>query len=41
MNVRVEVVCVNADGGEHRRRVLTIERRELGNRNAEQEFDRG
>jgi hypothetical protein len=29
MNVRVEVVCVNADGGEHRRRVLTIERREL------------
>ena len=29
MNVRVEVVCVNADGGEHRRRVLTIERPEL------------
>jgi hypothetical protein len=28
-DVRVEVVCVNADGGEHRRRVLTIERREL------------
>ena len=29
MNVRVEVVCVNADGGGQRRRVLTIERREL------------
>jgi hypothetical protein len=29
MNVRVEVVCVNAEGGGQRRRVLTIERREL------------
>ena len=29
MNVRVEVVCVSADGGEHRRHVLTIEQREL------------
>jgi hypothetical protein len=29
MNVRVEVVCVSADGGEHRRHVLTIERQEL------------
>jgi hypothetical protein len=29
MNVRVEVVCVNADGDEQRRQVLTIERQEL------------
>ena len=29
MSVRVEVVCVNADGSEHRREVLTVERREL------------
>ena len=29
MKVRVEVVCVNADGDEQRRQVLTIERREL------------
>ena len=29
MKVRVEVVCVNADGGEQRRSVLTIERRQL------------
>jgi hypothetical protein len=29
MKVRVEVVCLNADGDEQRRQVLTIERREL------------
>jgi hypothetical protein len=29
MKVRVEVVCVNADGGEQRQDVLTIERRQL------------
>ena len=29
MKVRVEVVCLNADGNEQRRQVLTIERREL------------
>jgi len=29
MNVRVEVVCINADGDEQRRQVLTIERQEL------------
>ena len=29
MKVRVEVVCLNADGEEQRRQVLTIERREL------------
>ena len=29
MKVRVEVVCLNADGAEQRRQVLTIERREL------------
>ena len=29
MKVRVEVVCLNADGDERRRQVLTIERREL------------
>ena len=29
MNVRVEVVCLNAAGDEQRRQVLTIERREL------------
>lgn len=29
MSVRVEVVCINADGGEQRREVLSIEPREL------------
>lgn len=29
MSMRVEVVCRNADGGEQRREVLRIERREL------------
>src|SRR5258708_10686795 len=29
MKVRVQVVCLNADGDEQRRQVLTIERREL------------
>jgi hypothetical protein len=29
MKVRVEVVCLNADGDEQRRQILTIERREL------------
>ena len=29
MKVQVEVVCLNADGEEQRRQVLTIERREL------------
>src|SRR5580692_10571726 len=29
MKVRVEVVCLNADGDERRRQVLTVERREL------------
>jgi hypothetical protein len=29
MSVRVEVICVNADGGEQRREVLSIEPREL------------
>ena len=29
MKVRVEVVCLKADGAEQRRQVLTIERREL------------
>ena len=29
MKVRVEVVCLNADGQEQRRQVLTIERQEL------------
>ena len=29
MKVRVEVVSLNTDGEEQRRRVLTIERREL------------
>jgi len=29
MSVRVEVICVNADGGEQRREVLAIEPREL------------
>jgi hypothetical protein len=29
MKVRVEVVCLNADGDEQRRQVLTIERWEL------------
>ena len=29
MSVRVEVVCINADGAEQRRRVLTIARQEL------------
>src|ERR1700730_1564258 len=29
MKVRVEVVCLNADGDEQHRQVLTIERREL------------
>src|ERR1700686_4282862 len=29
MKVRVEVVCLNADGEEQRRQILTIERREL------------
>src|SRR5260370_1345371 len=29
MKVRVEVVCLNADGDEQRRQVLTIERREM------------
>src|SRR5580692_8266050 len=29
MKVRVEVVCLNADGAEQRRQVLTIGRREL------------
>jgi hypothetical protein len=29
MKVRVEVVCLNADGDEQRRQVLTIERHEL------------
>jgi hypothetical protein len=28
MKVRVEVVCLNADGDEQRRQVLTIERRD-------------
>ena len=29
MSVRVEVVCVNPDGSEQRREVLTVEAREL------------
>ena len=29
MNVRVEVVCVNADGDEQRPEVVTIDRQEL------------
>jgi hypothetical protein len=29
MNIRIEVVGVNADGGEQRRQVLMIERQEL------------
>ena len=29
MKVQVEVVCLNADGEEQRRQVLTVERREL------------
>ena len=29
MKIRVEVVCLNADGDEQPRQVLTIERREL------------
>ena len=32
MKVRLEVVCLNADGDEQRRQVLTIERRELSGR---------
>jgi hypothetical protein len=29
MSVRVEVICVNADGSEQRREVLTVEARQL------------
>ena len=29
MSVRIEVVCINSDGDEQRRQVLTIERSEL------------
>jgi hypothetical protein len=29
MSVRVEVVCLNPDGSEQRREVLTVEAREL------------
>ncbi len=29
MSVRVEVVCINPDGSEQRREVMTVESREL------------
>ena len=40
MKVRVEVVCLNADGDEQRRQVLTIERRELAMETLGMNFER-